>query len=113
MRREDKEETKQGESGLREYTGELETKQSNILWPDAHQNSRGVDELLWKGNKDAPPIQRAGIAVFGFIFLIIGVALFVLGLEKRSVLESVIAALFILLAARLFRNVFRGLRRNQ
>jgi hypothetical protein len=111
--REDKEKTEQKESQLQEYIGEFETKQSNILWPDAHRNSRGVDELLWKGSADATAIQRAGIAVFGFFFLLIGVALIALELEHRAVLEGVIGGLLVLLAARLFRNAFRGLGRNQ
>ena len=109
MKSPDEENIDQKKRELTAYIGELETKQSNILWEDAHRNSRGVDKLLWKGSSNARPIERAGIAVFGFLFLITGGGVALLAWEQQSLMEGILSGLLLLLAARLLRNALRGL----
>jgi hypothetical protein len=112
VKREDGGEIEPEKDELREYIGQIERQQSNILWPDSLHNSRGVDELLWKGKKDAPLIQRAGIAVFALLFLTVGAAILLQAIDERSIIEGAFGGFSILLAIWLFRNALRGLRRK-
>jgi hypothetical protein len=48
---------------------EAEAKQRAILFPDMLRSGRSVDDFLWNGDPRAKPIQRAGLALFGTLFL--------------------------------------------
>lgn len=112
MEPKDKESIEKKEGQLHEYIAELEARQRNTVWPDPLRNSRGVDQLLWKGSVDATAVQRIGIAVFGFTFCLIGIAIMLAGVEDHMWFETVLGLLFILLACRLFWNSARGLRKK-
>jgi hypothetical protein len=60
---------------------ELRARQSNIVWPAAVKNTRGVDALLFKGSSTATIVQQIGTGLFGTAFLVVGVVLFLQGRE--------------------------------
>ncbi|MBT9330939.1 hypothetical protein [Paracidobacterium acidisoli] len=113
MERDQPENISEEKDYLQAYIGELETKQSNILWEDAHRNNRGVDKLLWKGDENAPLVQRIGIAVFGFMFLLCGLGLATIGYDQHAPFIYLIAAFSGFIAVRLFFNAVRGLRKSK
>lgn len=88
-------------------TEEFKAKQSNILWPDAMKNSRGVDEFLWKGAPNAPLVQRIGAWIFGIVFLLFGIAFLDIAHRLHSPSDLVIALAFFGLGTRVCLNGFR------
>jgi hypothetical protein len=69
---------------------DVERSQRNTLWPDAMLNSSSVDALLWKGSPKATKVQRVGIAIFGLLFLSLGLFfMFALAPELHSPLVAV------------------------
>jgi hypothetical protein len=61
----------QEKSELERLREEAEAKQRGVLWPDMLRSGRTVDEFLWKGDPRATRIQRAGLGLFGTLFLIL------------------------------------------
>ncbi len=48
----------------------LELQQRNTVWPDTVRNARNVDAYLWRGNPNAPMVQRIGAVIWGLSFLL-------------------------------------------
>ncbi|HEY4362002.1 MAG TPA: hypothetical protein VGN17_13580 [Bryobacteraceae bacterium] len=48
-----------------QYVADLKARQRNIVFPDTVRNGRAVDKLLWKGDPDAPLVQRIGMLILG------------------------------------------------
>lgn len=86
---------------------EIKAKQSNILWPDAMKNSRGVDEFLWKGAPNAPLVQRIGAWIFGIFFLMAGVSFLDVAYEKHDPLILLMGLAFFGVGIRVCLNGFR------
>lgn len=83
---------------------ELLKRQRNTLWPDALQNSKSVDEFLWKGSAKPPMVQRVGAIVFGLFFLVATLAFSGMAVESRSVLLTLLALGFLYLGVKVLRN---------
>jgi hypothetical protein len=49
---------------------DVELRQRNTVWPDTLRNGMTVDGYLWKGNPNAPMVQRIGAVVWGLSFLL-------------------------------------------
>jgi len=95
------------QEGHAELLAEVESRQRNIVWPDTMRNSRGMDELLWKGSLTATKVQRVGIAVWGLLFLSLGLFfMFVLGPEQHSIMEVVFGLLLVALGTKISLNAF-------
>jgi hypothetical protein len=82
-----------------------------ILWPDALNGGKSVDEFLWKGAPNAKPIQRAGLVVFGLFFWLGGVFFIAVNWSKEDdwparILGSLIGCASILISIRLMFNAF-------
>jgi len=90
---------------------EIKQKQSNTVSPDTLHNGRSVDEYLWKGSPDAPLVQRIGTCIFGFTFMLLGVALIEIDREttpeRKSVAFVILAVLFFGVGTKMFLNGFR------
>lgn len=87
---------------------EVEAAQRNIVWPDTMRNGRLMDALLWRGSPEATTVQRVGIAVFGLLFLSMGLFfIFSLAPELHSVLIAVFGVLASGLGIRVTLNAFR------
>jgi hypothetical protein len=69
---------------LDSYLESVKESQKNTIWPDVLRGSRSVDELLWKGARDAPLVQRIGAIILGLTYLLIGLAFFAMALEQRK-----------------------------
>jgi hypothetical protein len=88
---------------------DLEDKQKNILWPDTLRNARGVDEFLWKGSPRPTVVQRVGLGIFGFFYLVGGVALFLIisPTLPRILVGVPLGILWAGFGAKILRNAFR------
>ena len=89
---------------------DIEARQKAVLWEDARIGGRSVDEFLWKGDPKAKPIQRAGLIVFGLMFLFLAIAFasipFHNHFEEVWPLEFFFGFCALLISLRLFRNAF-------
>jgi hypothetical protein len=91
---------------------DVQNRQRNIVWPDTMRNGRAMDALLWRGAPDATLVQRGGIAVFGLLFLSLGLFfVFSIAPEFHSVLGAVLGVLLAALGVRVLLNAFRRNRR--
>ena len=45
---------------------------------DREQSPRSIDELLWKGDPKATPVQRVGLVIYALMFLFLFVVLVVI-----------------------------------
>src|SRR5580700_964371 len=93
------------------FLDDVRAKQRNTVWPDTIRNGRSVDRLLWKGSPNATRVQRIGIAIFGMVFLILGLMITWLAnvaAHRRSIGESLltflVAFVVLTIACRLLTN---------
>jgi len=87
---------------------ELQARQRNVDWQDTMRNGMSVDALLWRGSPEATSVQRVGIAVFGILFLSLGLFfVFALAPQIHSVLSAIIGILLAALGTRVTLNAFR------
>jgi len=95
---------------LEEIRAEIEEQQKAVLWEDARKGGASVDGFLWKGDPHAKPIQRAGLVVFGLMFLLLAVAMAPIPFQKHFEegwpVPWVMGVGCLLIALRLFRNAF-------
>jgi hypothetical protein len=85
----------------------IKAKQRNTVWPDTMVNSRGVDAFLWRGDPDAPLVQRIGTCVFGLIFILIGLGWVDAAFEKHDLVFGVLSIAWFLIGGKVFLNGFR------
>lgn len=101
-------EMKKQESERNPYIAEVRARQRNTVWPDTLRNSRGLNELLFRGVPDAPLVQRLGVWILGLFVLFGGLCVLDIAYEKRSWQVMVFSSVFILIGVRVFLNGFRG-----
>jgi hypothetical protein len=65
-----------------------------------------VDAFLWKGSPDAPFVQRIAAWVFGFFFVLCGLAWFDAAFERHSVIVFMLSVAWIQLGGKVFLNGF-------
>jgi len=87
------------------FIDEIRQKQRNIVFPDTVRNARSVDAFLWRGSPNPTMVQRIGAWLFG-LTLIGGGVLFLDLARTDGALVFLIAALLLLLGARVCRNGF-------
>jgi len=91
-----------------QYLADLKARQRNIVFPDTVRNGRSVDKILWKGDPDAPLVQRIGTTIFGISYFAMGVGFWLLALQEKDlsgrIVERLIGSAVILLALRMFFN---------
>ena len=89
---------------------DVASRQKAVLFEDARRGGRSVDEFLWKGDPNAKPIQRAGLAVFGLMFLVLGTCLAAILFAHEGNISKIIGAAFWLIGfyigTRLLLNAF-------
>lgn len=98
---------------------EIEERQRATVYPDRLRAGRSVDEFLWKGDPKAPPVQRAGLVVFGafwFFLFTISIIVVIKGILERDLTTTIFGTVFGAVIGyvdfRLFRNAFRHERRH-
>ena len=89
------------------FLDDVRDRQRNTVWPDTLRSEFSVNALLWKGSRNAPIVQRVGIAVIGFAFLFSGVGFGYMAYTGREAILAVFAALPTLIGIRVFWNAFR------
>lgn len=94
-----------------EVISEVKKRQENLIWPSPLVNSKGVDGLLWKGDPDAPLVQRIGAVLFASAFGLIGIVFVGIAWEQRSFGSWLFAAALFLLAIRIGYNAILKRRR--
>ncbi len=92
---------------LKTYLGNLADRQRNLTWPDLLRNGRPIDELLFKGKKDAPLVQCIGIVVVAVMYIMVGVLFVDLFATQRSWFDAVFALGLFCAAGFFIRNASR------
>jgi len=98
---------KRDETELDTYIESIKDRQSNLVWPDTMHNSRAVDEILWKGSRNAPLVQRIGIFIFAFVFVLAGLTVISMAIENKVWYLCALAAVIFMVAGRFIRNGMR------
>jgi peptidoglycan/LPS O-acetylase OafA/YrhL len=102
---------------LDEIRAGVEEQQKAVLWEDARKGGGSVDGFLWKGDPRAKPIQRAGLVVFGLMFLLLAVVMASIPFQKHFEggwpVPWVMGLGCLLIALRLIRNAFRRPKRRK
>ena len=52
---------------------DVAARQRNTTWPHVLRGGKAVDEYLWKGAKDAPPVQRIGAIILALAYLMMAI----------------------------------------
>lgn len=94
---------------------QAEAKQRGVTWPDMLRQSRSIDEFLWKGHRDAKPIQRAALVLYSMMFLFVTVVFLIAAWKINDdwLLRGICAAIACLLGVfcvRYAQNVFLRVR---
>lgn len=100
-------ETQSDEEDPDSYIGSLQERQENVTWPHLLRNGRSVDEVIWKGVRGAPLVQRIGVAIFPVAFLLIGIALVSMASQQGRRVTFLVGGMMLLAGAWMVRNVFR------
>lgn len=85
---------------------EVERRQRSTLWPDAMVNSGSVDRLLWKGSPKATRVQRVGIAIWGLLFLSVGICTLLMAYERHDIIMAVVGVFCSVLGVRITSERF-------
>lgn len=94
-------------SGHERLAEEARARQSNTVWPDTLRNSKSVDAFLWKGDPDAPLVQRVGAWTFGIFFILGGVTWLAGAYKRHSWGVAMLSIAWSLIGGRVFLNGFR------
>jgi hypothetical protein len=85
---------------------DVEARQRNTIWPDTMANSRGVDELIFKGSPKATRVQRFGVFILGVLYTLAGVSFILIGREQHSFVPATCAMIILTLGVWVIRNAF-------
>jgi hypothetical protein len=77
-----------------DFIEEIKAKQRNTVWPEMQENSQGVDSLIFLGDRNATPVQRIGIELFGTFFVLAGIAFIGIGRDLHSIAPFLLSRLW-------------------
>jgi hypothetical protein len=92
-----------------DFIEEIKAKQRNTVWPEMLANSRAVDSLAFLGDRNATPVQRIGIGLFGAFFVLAGIAFIGIGRDLHSILPFLVSFVAFLLGGLVLFNAVRGM----
>ena len=92
---------------LDSYIEDLQARQRNLIWPDVLRGGRAVDELLWKGARDAPLVQRIGAVILAIMYIMIAALIVDVAVEQGKWFIGVAAIFFFGAGAWFIRNALR------
>ena len=92
---------------LDSYIESVKESQKNTIWPDVLRGSRSVDELLWKGARDAPMVQRIGVVILALAYLLVAVVFVSMAVGQGSWFAGAFAALLFGVGGWFIRNALR------
>jgi hypothetical protein len=91
----------------KKFIEKIKAKQRNTVWPSPMINSRGVDEFLWRGDPDAPLVQRIAAWLFGLVFVLIGLGWFDIAYQKHWRFIGILSLVWFYVGGKVFLNGFR------
>lgn len=92
----------------KKFIEEIKAKQRNTVWPGPLINSRGVDEFLWRGDPNAPLVQRMAAWIFGIFFIVVGgFGFLAVAYQKGWWAFGVLSIVWFLVGGKVFLNGFR------
>ena len=97
---------------LDDYIESVKARQKNLIWPDVLRGGRSVDELLWKGARNAPLVQRVGVVILALAYVSVGLAFVSMSLEQGEWSTGAFAALLFIAAGWFIRNALCGKSRS-
>lgn len=89
---------------LDSYIESLKVRQRNIVFPDVLRGGRSVDELLWKGARDAPLVQRIGVVILALAYVMVGAVFIAMAIEQGNWFTGAFAAVLFGVAGWFIRN---------
>ncbi|WP_035354440.1 hypothetical protein [Edaphobacter aggregans] len=92
---------------LDSYIESVKASQRNTIWPDVLRGGRSVDELLWKGARDAPMVQRIGVVVLAFAYLMVALVFTSMAVEQGNWFMGTFAAILFGVGGLFIRNALR------
>jgi fructose-1,6-bisphosphatase/inositol monophosphatase family enzyme len=92
---------------LDDYIESVKASQKNTIWPDVLRGGRSVDELLWKGARDAPLVQRIGAVILALAYVMVGLAFVSMSVEQGKWFIGAFAALLFIAGGWFIRNALR------
>ena len=92
---------------LDSYIESVKARQRNLIWPDVLRGGRSVDELLWKGARDAPLVQRIGAVILALAYVIVALAFISMAVEQGKWFIGAFAAILFIVAGWFIRNALR------
>ena len=92
---------------LDSYIESVKDRQKNVLWPDVLRGGRSVDELLWKGARDAPMVQRIGVVILALAYVMVAAVFISMAVEQGSWLAGGSAAILFGVGGWFIRNALR------
>ena len=96
-----------GKKELDSYIESIRASQRSTIWPDVLRGSRSVDELLWKGARNAPLVQRIGVVILALAYLMVATVFLSMAVEQRSWLAGGSAAILLGVGGWFIRNALR------
>lgn len=93
---------------LDSYIESVKASQKNTIWPDVLRGSRSVDELLWKGARDAPMVQRIGVVILALAYLLVAVVFVSIAVEQGSWFAGTFAVILFGVGGWFIRNALRN-----
>jgi len=91
---------------------ELEVEQRRAALAEKLLKSKKLEDPFWKMPPHAPLVQRIGVCIVGFFFLLIGGIIWWSGFEDRNWFAIVISSCFVLVGGYSVRNAFQRSQRN-
>ena len=92
---------------LDSYIEDLKARQRNLVFPDVLRGGRSVDELLWKGARDAPLVQRIGVVILALAYVLVGIVFVSMSVEQGEWFTGAFAGLLFIAAGWFIRNALR------
>ncbi|MGC1297377.1 MAG: hypothetical protein WA869_20290 [Alloacidobacterium sp.] len=92
---------------LDSYIESVKVSQKNVTWPEVLRGSRSVDELLWKGARHAPMVQRIGVVILALAYLLVAVVFISIAVEQGSWFAGAFATILFGVGGWFIRNALR------
>ena len=92
----------------KKFIEEINAKQRNTVWPGPMINSRDVDAFLWRGDPNAPLVQRMAAWIYGIFFMVVGgFGFLAVAYQKGWWAFGVFSIVWFLVGGKVFLNGFR------
>ena len=88
---------------------EVKFRQRNTTYPDLIVNASNSEALMWHGSNRMTKVQRIGVGIFGFLFLLAGASMIIDFISYESWLRLPIGLAF---GAVVYKVLWNSVRKN-